>query len=55
MIKCFVFSVSRLQDAAAVREKWVYVVRVLMWQYTDSFKMEGVSKPIDMNLMLVKK
>ena len=24
-------------------------------EYTDSFKMEGVSKAIDLNLMLVKK
>lgn len=32
-----------------------FPVRVLMWQYTDSFKMEGVSKAIDLNLMLVKK
>ena len=32
-----------------------FPVKVLLWQYTDSYKMEGVSKPIDMNLMLVKK
>lgn len=30
-------------------------VRVLMWQYTSSYKMEGVSKPLDLNLMLRKK